>query len=394
MDNGRASASTLATAVILVMLGLLYTSAGFYRLVTDVPGSFPVDLRLRWTESHLLADGRNTQRVGHPDPLLPDTHKAMRLWGGSYPPWSYTFGLVFAPPVEWKPARLWFALLCLSALALVAWDGWQRGLPFGRTPALIAATLPFTNFASAICLSYGQYGVLVTGLIVAAVRLLESRRRWAAGVVLGFALVKPQLAAAYCVAMAGSRRWRAVAGIALTIVAGTIVMAMAVNEPASAVASRAVVEMAYKHASHNPLLNAATAVIHHRTVVPMLGLSGALLMWWLAMRGAGDAYRLACLSVIVAMFWTYRKHFDVSLMSLPLIWLWLETCRTRRPGLAVLFAALGVTLWLPIRDAQWELWWVAAAQLAVWPAAAVVIARADRRPTASLDPARRPPASA
>ena len=75
-------------AVVLACLGAVYTTSGLYRLVADVPGSFPIDLRLRWVEERLVVEGRNPQLEGHPDPQLPPSHEVMRKAGGSYPPWS------------------------------------------------------------------------------------------------------------------------------------------------------------------------------------------------------------------------------------------------------------------------------------------------------------------
>lgn len=364
-----------ALAVVLAVVGAVYTGAGLHRLVADVPGSFPVDLRLRWTESRLLVEGRNAQRVGHPDPLLPRTHEVMRRFGGTYPPWSYAFGLVFAPPIAWPLARWWFAALNVLAMAGIAAYAWRRARPLGRTQALVAALLVFTSFPAAICLSYGQYGVLVSALVVAAVALLDRGGQWRAGLLLGLALVKPQLSATYCVAMAATRRWRTVLAIAAVIGAGTALMAWAVGETPASVSSVAAFEMGHRRGGTNPVINALSLAVHHRTAVLLLGLSGAALMAWLALKRGMDAFRLACLSVVVAMFWAQRKHFDVAMMTLPLIWLWIEAARTRRTLPLAAFLAVGATLWAPVRDAQWDLWWVQAAQLIAWTAAAIVMLR-------------------
>lgn len=373
--NPRESSWMAALAVVLAVIGAVYTSAGLHRLVADVPGSFPVDLRLRWTESRLLVEGRNTQRVGHPDPLLPPTHEVMRHFGGGYPPWSYAFGLVVAPPIAWPLARWWFAALNLVAMAGIAAYAWRRARPLGRTQALVASLLVFASFPAAICLSYGQYGVLVSALVIGAVALLEQGGQWRAGLLLGLALVKPQLSATYCVAMAATRRWRTVLAIATVIGAGAAVMAWAVGETPGSVTSAAAFEMRYRRVGTNPVMNALSLLVNHRTAVLLLGLTGAALVAWIAVRRSVDVFRLACLAVVVAMFWTHRKHFDVAMMTLPLIWLWIEAARTRRALPLAVFFAVGVTLWAPVRDAQWDLWWVQAAQLIAWPAAAVVMLR-------------------
>src|SRR5687768_16154172 len=87
----RVRVLVLALAVVAVAYNVL----AFHRLVADVPGSYPIDLRLRWIEHRLLADRLNPQVLGHPDPDLPESHARMRTQGGSYPPWAYTIGSVY-----------------------------------------------------------------------------------------------------------------------------------------------------------------------------------------------------------------------------------------------------------------------------------------------------------
>ncbi len=363
----------------LAVLGVVYTAVSVHRLVADTPGSFPVDLRLRWVEGRLLVEGRNNQRVGHPDALIPDTHRIMQRSGGSYPPWSYVFGLLLVPPVDWTVTRCYFAALSVLGLGGVGWFGWSKARGLGHHEAVVAALLPFACFPAAICTSYGQYAVIVTALIVGAVVLLERRAPWAAGLVLGLSLVKPQLAAAFVISLAATRRWRVCLAVGVLLAGATLAMAVLVGEPAGAVTATALTEMVHKKESSNPLLDALSLVMRQRHAVLLLGLACTALMTAIAWRRPNDPFQLACLSVVVAMFWTHRKHFDAALMSLPLLWLWLAVARSKRPADAAMFVATGLTLWAPIRDAQWELWWVQAAQAAVWCAAGV---RIYRRPTA------------
>jgi hypothetical protein len=371
----------------LSALAVLYTAAGTYTLLTDTPGSFPVDLRLRWVESRLLVRGLNTQTVGHPDPMLPPANEVMRRASGGYPPWSYTLGLAFAPPLDWPLVRNWFAAISLIALAGVSRFAWLRSRPLGLLPAVIAALLPFTSFSNAICLSYGQYGVVVNGLMVASVVLLDRRQEFGAGVMLALALVKPQLSATYCIALAASRRWVAVAVIAACIGLATVIMAVMVSESPQSVMTRALEDMGQTHISSNPALSLAWEIMPRQPAVIILGLAGAVISGLVALRHRTDTFRVASVAMIAAMFWTYRKHFDVPMMSLPLIWLWIEAVRTRRARYYAVFAATGLTLWLPLRDAQWHFWWVQALQLIVWPAAGWLIYSAATWPTADRPPA-------
>ena len=369
-----------AFCLVLAVIGATYTALGIQRLVRDVPGSFPVDLRLRWIESRLLAEGRNNQRVGHPDPRIPDTHRIMRQAGGSYPPWSYVFGLAFVPPFGWTLVRYYYAGLSLAGLAAVSLFAWSRARPLGRYEAAAAALLPFTNFSTAICISYGQYAVVIAGLIAGALALLDHGKRWLPGLVLGLSLVKPQLGAPFFLALAAVRQWRTCAASAALVAAATVVMALLVGEGPSDVTANALAEMKHRRDSSNPLLDALSLVMRQRHAVLVLGLgSAAALAAIVARRRVEDWFRLACLSVIVAMFWTHRKHFDASLMSLPLAWMWIEAMRTKRRADLALFAVLAVSLWAPLRDTQWDLWWVQSAHALAWGLCGV---RIYRRPTA------------
>ena len=377
----------IALALALALVGTVYTAAGFTRLVSDVPGSFPIDLRLRWVESRLLLEGRNPQRAGHPDPMLPPTHEVMRNYGSGYPAWSHTFGLLLVPPLEWDATRYYYAGVCLLSLAGLSLFAWRRARPFGVWEAAVASLLVFTNFSVAICVSYGQYGVVVSALLAGSVALLERRRDWQAGVLFGLSLVKPQLTALYGVALVAQRRWRPCVMAGLLLAAGTAVMGLAVHQTPMAVAARSGVEVFNPRQTTNIVMVTAERALGRRAIL-VVGMTATLLMGWLAWTRLddGDLFRLASVAVLLAMFWTYRKHFDVAMMSVPLVYLWIQAARTRRRQELAVFLAVAVTLWVPLRDAQWELAWVQAVHTVVWLGAAVFLIRTARE--AGTDPVR------
>jgi hypothetical protein len=137
MRSALTCALSIALLAGLVLLGTVSTSAGVHRLVGDVPGSYPVDLRLRWCEERQFASGLNPQLQGHDDPMLSSVHESMRHIGGSYPPWSYTTGLLLVGLLgltRWAPLRddQW-ALLVVEIADTLIWvaAGWH--IPFDRT---------------------------------------------------------------------------------------------------------------------------------------------------------------------------------------------------------------------------------------------------------------------
>ena len=82
------------------------------------------------------------------------------------------------------------------------------------------------------------------------------------------------------------------------------------------------------------------------------------------LRQASSLLPLASIAAVLTMFWTYRKHFDAPLMTVPFVTLWIHAVRTRRTGIWPFL--LRLTLWAPLRDAQWDLPAVKALDTGIW----------------------------
>ncbi len=123
-----------------------------------------------------------------------------------YPPWTL---LLFVPigMLPYTVARVaWLVLtFVLYAGALAAWR-WQRPV----------AALLLLAPSSAVCILLGQNGFLTAAFMLGGMRLLWTRPL-AAGIVLGFLALKPQLAILVPFVLLFGRHWRAMAGAALCI---------------------------------------------------------------------------------------------------------------------------------------------------------------------------------
>ena len=376
-------------AIGLGVMAALYTANGMRRLLTDVPGSFPIDLRLRWTEEHLVLAGRNPQVVGHPDPMITETHAVMRKAGGGYPAWSYSLGLVLVPPMAWQLTRVYFAALCFISLAASGWIGFRRARSFGPWEATVAAILPFANFSAAICTSYGQYAVLLAGLQLGVVELTRARKPVGAGALLGLAMVKPQLTAPLLLGLAVTRHARVVATALAVLLLATLVTYALLDDSLTSLAVRSGRQLGFNYRmSHNPLLAPLCELLGFRIAVPLLMAASAILLAMAAwrLRSPESMLDLASVAAIVAMFWTYRRNYDVALMSLPLLALWLRALQTPRRASLIMFLLVGASLWLPIRDVQWQWPIVRFGHLALWTSAAGWLLLSERRSLATTTP--------
>jgi len=374
------------TTRLLIGLGVLavgYLSLGFGALGFGLGRSYPIDLRLRWTESRLLVQHVNPQIAGHPDPELSKTHQAMQQLGGSYPPWAYATGLVLTPPLPWNATRWYaFALNALAAGVLGWWCYTVLG-GAGSIGSWLAVAAAFAIFPIAICISYGQYSVIVAACVAVAERLLSrpaAGRQMAAGLLIGLACVKPQLAGLFVLALAIERQWIAVASCAgYLAVASGIAAWLAGSSPVTMFVTSMREAAAFSFLSHNILTHWALAVLPFETATLLLAVAGftAAVVLLLMTRQRSRLVRWS-ICAVVAMFWAYRKHYDVPLMIFPMAALLIAAIKAPSVRRWAVFLALGATLWLPIRDAQWELAAVQIADLAVWVVALLVLLSSER----------------
>jgi hypothetical protein len=366
-----------AFSIVLTVLAAGYLSLGFVRLVADVPGSYPIDLRLRSIEHGLLAQGLNPQLYGHPG--VPASHAKMVDQGGSYPPWAYAIGFVLVPPLPFDAVRWYFAALCVVALAVM-------GVWAARQAGWLGAAGALAIFPAAICVSYGQYGVIVTALLAAGVSLIVAERPIWGGALLGAAMLKPQLAALIVLTVFLQGHYRAIASAIVVVIAASVATGIAVGAAPWRMLSNVGAEARlYYWLSHNPLLPWLTNTIGFQAAVMLLAVAGIALtvLVRLVQGDRPQLWHAVAAAVVITMFWSYRKHYDTVLMAVFLVPLLAAALRTSRPGLLVATLLVGVSLWLPIRDAQWDWRVVQVGDLVLWPAAAWLLLRSDAHNGAS-----------
>lgn len=363
----------------LALLAAAYLSLAFPRLVSDIEGSYPIDLRLRWIEHRFLAQGLNPQLQGHPD--VPDSHAPMRTQGGSYPPWAYTIGSVFVPPIEFVAVRWYYAGLCALSLAIVAAWAW-------RLSGWLGAAGVLAIFPGAICVSYGQYAVLLAGLIAGAHWLIERGRPLLAGIALGLAAVKPNLCALFLLVTFLHGHYRVVFAAAGTVIVATLLASwMTGTAPWVMLMNFGDEAAMYYWLSHNPLLPWLTKLAGFETAVAGLAIGGITVTLALrALRGS-EATLLNSLAIaaVITMFWSYRRHYDTILMAIALAPL-LGIALSHGPRVKALALLVGLTLWAPLRHDTWDWLSVQVVDLTLWTAAVVAIVVVERQTAAAPVP--------
>lgn len=108
----------------------------------------------------------------------------------------------------------WLAVQALSLGACWFW-GFRR---FGNRGVLMSFLYP----PVVLGIAHGQDAIFMLAIALASYSLAVSKRSFASGMVLGLALIKPHLVAVWPLALIVQRRWRMLAGFAVT---GTVALA-------------------------------------------------------------------------------------------------------------------------------------------------------------------------
>lgn len=353
----RVRGGQFAWSIALGALAIFYLSIGFCTLLFDTSFSYPVDLRLRWIEQGLIRQGLNPQEHTYPEHLLPENVNAQKNVRGNYPPWSYTTGLLLAPPIPWPAVRVTFA--CVS-FASIAWIGvwcYRQGQSLGPGWGAVALASALAAFPFCVCLSYGQYSIFVLAMILACFELLRRERMFLAGVALGVAAVKPQLAGLlFLVPMIYPytipAKLRFLVGAAVYMAAASFAIAWYVGStPWEMLGGPANESIKFYHLSNNPLVIWAADAFGFSLGSKLLAMSVAgicaLLLW--TIRRQNDLLAAFSICSILAMYWSYSRHYDLVLYAVPLMCL-LRITTTRHSAAAIVALLLmGLLLWSPIR---------------------------------------------
>lgn len=265
-------------------------------------------------------------------------------------PWLYPPHALFAIlPLGLLPYLWAYALWCLGTLGLYLAAVLGRSWADPRAWALALAP------ATLVCLFMGQNGLLTAALLVGGLRLVD-RRPLLAGVLLGLLCFKPQLGLLVPVALAAAALWRPFLGASVTVIA-VLALSLVVFGADSWIAyweTTTGYQAGLANESGGLFLNiAATPYIAAR----ILGLGAP---WLLpvhalfalpAVAGVALAFRrpaerrlqIAVLLAAVLLVSPYGYHYDLPLVSVAVLWGFLEAARTGfLPGERILLALVWV----------------------------------------------------
>lgn len=355
--------------------------------------SWKGDLWVRWVNQRYVARGKNpydvsfaakAKQAGLPEPQVPRDASVDPDIGPPvdvcYPPWSFFTAKFLVPALSWRFARIYYACLNLAALVLISVWTFRQFEQYGWPAAAFMVVAWLAVFANGTTLRLGQYGILVTLLLVAVLYLEQRGHHALAGLALGLAALKPQLSATFGFVPLVRRRWAGVAVAAVYIALATAYVCAEVGTgPVEMIRQTLEAPRYWQSGWNRGILDPLARLGLDLELVTGLGLlTGAAVCGWLSLTYRnGSLLTLAALAAVVGQLWTYHRRYDQVTVFFLLLALGHIVFKSRHLVPLAGFILVGLSLWIPLREKDW-VGLVPFLQYATWIAGLVVVLRYDR----------------
>ena len=360
----------LLLIIFLALLSIAYLGKGFYF------GIFRdgADVYRRWNEERFLLGGLANPRMA----------AGFARRGVVYPSWSYFSGIfLFWPP--WPQVLTWYALVNLACLtwiiAFVAWYAREQS-KLDRLLIVLSVTA-----IGAICtnLGVGNYGLIMLALLTGAYRADQAGRPVLEGLLLGVAMLKPQLAAPFLLITLLRGRFRAVAAAALYVVFATVAMWIISGiGPLLMLEQSAQMAGAFAKTTAGLLTVVLDAGVPYRLAAPLTALlCAAIFMPILWRHRDSSPMLLFAIAAVMSRLWTYNLNTSNLILVFLLLELWRLAIETRDMRATGLFIAVGMSLWVPASFSEHHI--VQLAEHLTWLAGVIGLLILDTRAPDSED---------
>jgi len=371
---------------VLGVVALIYIGLGVANLAFR---GDPFDLRRRWIDQQYIFHRQNPFDVlfranaikhGTPPPLISRNAEADLAIGPpdteGYPPWSFFSGAVLVG-LPWEAERVYFAALNLVAIGFIGWWGFSVGRKFGLEAGVLFAAATAAMGSVRVTLSFGQYGILVDALLVGALVLEERRWSMLGGLLLGIAMLKPNIAAPFMLCFLVQRRFRALAGaMGYLTVASLVIWGVTHTNPLEMIGQMLTAIRDYITNAAGVLKAAIRIGVPAREAIPLVA-AGGLIVGTILMALLRDGPLLAQFAVasVIAKFWAYHHPYDDLMLIFLLIQLGQSMFVKPTSLNKFAFVAVGLSLvWQPPGYEGYR-WPMAVAQHVAWFVGLFVVLR-------------------
>lgn len=289
-------------------------------------------------------------------------------------PWGWLGNaLTYWPRPPWT--RPYYALMMLGTITLMAAWAYRTGVPWSRAGGVLLACAVLAISSICTALGLGQNAVFMVGALVGCLMLAERGHRVFAGICLGFALAKPQIAAPFVLPFLCRGEWLvlAAAGGYLAIATLLVGWAIGLSPLAFVQAWMAFIERSPQWPGYGPYQWLMMAGIDQSTALASTAIvvmsAGFVLIFLLRRRPLAQLFAIAA---VTGRLWSYHQLYDNAMLVFLLI-ATAAVAERRRDWLSIsIFGAVGLSLWMPGRVN--DIFAFQLFQMAAWLAGGAIVA--------------------
>ncbi|MBV6623489.1 MAG: DUF2029 domain-containing protein [Rivularia sp. (in: Bacteria)] len=337
----------LFVSILLTVPVLIYFFTGFYDLL--IPKDTAVDLLSRWKEQQYIYQGVYPYDAmkGSPN-IIPEIGV---IDSGGYPPWSFFTGFVFFPPISWELTRLYHAFLNTISILISGIFAYRIGLPYNRAKALFCLTAVLAIASNKSTLTMGQYGLIVNALLILMFWLIQNNKNIWIGLMLGVAMVKPNISAPYFLILIIRKRLKSILAFSLYIILGSIYIWIITKLSPIYMLNKIFGQSKYFADKGYSAIGFVTALgLDPKQATVLLGIIGLLAVSIIIYLCRNySLLNLFAICSVIGRVCIYHRHYD-NVMLIFLLLAAIKLFFDKPNKLNILFVSLlGFSLWVPAR---------------------------------------------
>ncbi|MEA5583200.1 glycosyltransferase 87 family protein [Nodularia harveyana UHCC-0300] len=357
-------------SIILTLLCLVYFIRGYYYLIVDKQLGAG-DLYSRWKEQQYIYRGLYPYDITEGSPFI-DSQLGPVMSGG-YPPWAFFSGLIFFPPISFEVTRWYHAFLNSISLVILAIFAYQIGKPHGKLKAWFIVSACLSIASHSTTLSAGQYGIIINALLIGMFWLLQKGHNLSSGLLLGLALLKPNISALYFLILFIKKRINAVLACCLYIIISSSIIGIFIQvSPIYMIEKMIKVSKYYVNTGYSGINVLTNLGINPATATILLAVvASAIVLGLLYLFKDHSLLFLFAIASVIGRLWTYHLAYDnVMLIFLLLAVINLTFNNLTKLNISILTFLL-LTLLIP--SGMTNLAYVQIAQSIIWVSALIYL---------------------
>ncbi len=237
-------------------------------------------------------------------------------------PWACTLGNVFYPGfLPFEIAKIYITALQLVVCAVSVFIVYDKCKHYVENSTILFIALTFVNhFCFVYSWSLGNNGAIISLLVIDAICLVD-RHPYIAGVLIAFAMVKPQITAIVCIVFLLNKKWKPILVGAVIDILGWIATCVITSTPFMTLFSECMTSGTSSGRHYYGVLSPLTSIGIDKTTVlllnAVLGVAYTFILWrYLKKKGINATIATYVPACIASTIWTYKNGPDYMMVVL------------------------------------------------------------------------------